>query len=354
MSAAPARPEKPQPRAPFGPSVWFSIEGGSAHWLTQHLTMEASPDVSGLHYSRADGIDFGISQLVDDSWGAGNGARLLWDGEQAHVHHVVGFVGEMRYAAEALDWQPQVIEIDVISQGAPMVKLADELHVLFGIGSDWSLRYAIYRNGQWETAELAANGRADQLLQTSDGQLHIIAGDEPVCFHHGQSLDGESWDFYEFLPESGGCDVLNATVGQDQQVHVMYRSGSFLFLASYDGTQWSAQPVDPPVTGDALGSYIGIRTSLQVDAAGTAHITHSFETLSERSSLLSYVENSSGQWTIEPVAHHLSHVMALSPEGEPIIGLSRNAAFLERPQLAIARRTGNDGIDQNCNGVDGS
>ena len=30
VSAAPARPEKPQPRAPFGPSVWFSIEGGRA------------------------------------------------------------------------------------------------------------------------------------------------------------------------------------------------------------------------------------------------------------------------------------------------------------------------------------
>jgi hypothetical protein len=137
-----------------------------------------------------------------------------------------------------------------------------------------------------------------------DGSPSIIFHDHDngVKFAH---LVGEEWQFESFIAGTsiGGGDRILA-YGPDENPSVVFRSFGNLYLARYDGIEWSPEIVDDNASGGSL-SY---------DQGGLPTISY------EKDEGLRYAHFNGSSWEIETVDTEGGFTsLAFDRQGRPAI-----------------------------------
>jgi len=322
------------------------------------------------------------------------GAPALATGPDGVVHLVYSARDGLRHASSGSDWAPQTIVATETSGASVAVGADGAIHVGFleplddtgsnleyavRVGDHWSveqvasgassrvaavavsaagqphLAYELRRREGWYSLEVAARsggswvpeiveeisdeGTAPSIAFTVDAVLHLTAFDSSVddLLHYTQYAEGWSTEIVD--NEAGPS--RQALLAHAEDLAVVYGGGH---VASWSGRVWTRD-------GSELLWGSG---SLALDEEGGAHLSGvTLVSASEgEDPFVTYLARAGGdEWTREMIDgcdDHLPTAIALDAEEHPVV------AYVKDQAMMLAFRDGElDGIDQNCDGVDG-
>jgi hypothetical protein len=317
---------------PHSPGLMFSHSGTPVGTLDPRFSFELVDDTATSGGSLAtDGDSFFVSYLSADGLKLATKADGTWTSElvvtlnaranfdwspgcaidESGVLHIVyEDSGSLRHATKAQStwtlrsvlspdsWSPvRGLELDVDQDGV--------LHAVWLVTSadENILKYASYRN-EWTVEEVTTPVQADDVAfrVTSDGQAHVVILDRslvPVPLHYGRrESDGWSFEAIDVGSELRGFGYVSLDLGPDGSSHVLKGARSVTAYATSRTGTWETELINLSAEDGA---------SLAVDASGAVHA----------------------------VSRYFNYPL--------------NTA----PHYATNRALVLDGVDQNCDGVDG-
>lgn len=339
----------------FDHNGWTIVPVGDDGWAPALAT---APDgVLHLVYSSSAGLQHASS---DDAWApetidptATRGASIVVASDGAvHVGYVEG-TGEGESNLKYAVWADGQWSVEAVAPSASQTSSAIA-SVALGPDGQPHLGYELRWREGWFRVEVAARsegswvaeiveesslpGAAPALAWTSDGELHVIATEpeDRDLLHYFRGGDG--WT-HEIVDNEGGWGRHDVLPSGDGLV-VVYGSGN---IASWTDGWWTRGP-SPSFDHDA---------DLALDLAGQLHMSgavldYVFD--SGKMPFVTYATPSSpGEWSGETFDECDGGTsIALDLDDRPYI------AYENRRAVFLAWRDGElDGIDQNCDGVDG-
>ncbi len=257
----------------------------------------------------------------------------------------------------------------------------ESTHIAFE-GKARDLHYGTNAAGAWAARWLDktwTSSMSISLALDSTGRPHV-AYENGALYYTSSSLPG-SWPIEEVADFAWR---LSLAVDRDDEPHVAYVDDD-LFYASREGDRWTIETIEPGSEGNG-GADVG----LVLDAADVAHV--SYAAWPE----VRYATNAGGQWRTETAVPHcdygslaidvrgFAHIACHDPEGDDldyatnasgawvneIVDTEGRTGFrtsirvhegvvhvgyyeIDGNDVLYARRVTPDGVDQDCDGVDG-
>jgi len=210
---------------------------------------------------------------------------------EGHLHIGYYELGALMYATDLSgNWSIEEIERGVIVSGDQMIAgdSQDVQHVCYYDLSNYKLKYADNRDGQWHTTVIddTESGTDCAIALDSDDHVYIsFAGEGPSQYSSGLTIaDNVSGDWsmetvvaveHEYI---GGYSSV--VVDDDGHLHVSYYqiwagdkgpwpTGDLYYTTNADG-EWKTHLV----AAGNLGTDVGKGNSLALDSAGNVHISY--------------------------------------------------------------------------------
>jgi len=241
--------------------------------------------------------------------------------------------------ASADGWS--VEPVDQLAIGDPSLSVHGSDEHLAYAATD-GLRVATRAGASWSIATIddAPDG-APSLALTPSGQPHIVYAAEDGALRHADRLKGY-W-VSELVVSSGTFGAASVAIDGAEGLHVGYSNfvAGGIFYASNSGAGWAPAHVD---------GQVGFRTSIAVDVDGQVHIAH------DDVGQMTYATQTDADWTLEPLFFGWNGgSLAVEGSGAAHVAYSD---FLFDPGNFIGHASNRvlapDGVDQNCDGVDGT
>jgi len=309
--------------------------------------------LSGIHYAFLPGATWQIE--VVDSLGTGTPTLGLAESGQPHVAYCSQ--SGLRHATR-LDsgWTSELVDSEC--KGAPALSLAPggALHLAYPAGD--GIRYASNRNGGWITDHVDANGSdiADgtdygrpviSIVATASGVPHLVyATSLGAVWRHASGAPG-AWQFETLAATKRAYGMV--ALDRDGALAVLYSaadsSAPGVHYAHQQGAQWVSSVVDP--TALAWSSWLAF------DVTNQLHVAF----LDTNYGLKYGVRDASGWPLVPALADYTAQIgasFALDRAATAHVVTSQGR-FDDTLVLVYAtnRRLQPDGIDQNCDGIDG-
>jgi hypothetical protein len=303
---------------------------GTAHMLCA----PQAPGVGLRHASNPTGL--WLNEEIDAAPSASGSIAVGADGV-VHVAYAVTDVGELRHASTADgSWSTETVEVFAPQHTGIAVDAAGAVHIVYSGGYDpSSVHYATNESGTFltehvEDTELLFNGTPVAIAIADDGP-HIIHRDLVGAVRHGARV-GAGWALENVAPAGMPSDGSFFAVGNE--LHVAYTQTS-VFVGKRDASGWDIEEVAPQ-------SYDSVDIAVGPD--GKRH------TVFRDVDSTHYASDTAMPWPIEDIESPGRPSIAVDLFGRIHVSLDRSATATG---LGYARRVPPDGIDQNCDGVDG-
>ncbi len=262
---------------------------------------------SSLFYAHRSGASW-IIEAIDSTGDVGWGSSLDLD-DQGWPHISYGSRSGLKYAYfDGTAWITETASDTGLEVGSTSLQLdsTGRPHISYHVVDEHgfhTLKYAYYDGTSWLTEVLNTGryvGRGSSLALDAWGLPHIsyctLSFSNYDCFAlYYASYNGTSWQLEVVDPAPGAGDFSSLVLDHAGRPHISYvRSDGKLNYAYYDGTTWQIMTADS--TGyNSLGS-------LQLDSLDSPHVSYCGS-----SDTLKYAYYDGYAWQIEPVAAHLGY-----------------------------------------------
>jgi putative metal-binding protein len=298
----------------------------------------------GLHYSSNQSGGW-IVESIDPDYTQSAALAIAKGGVLHTVYHSSD--GLRHATTETGSWTSEVIDpTGVVGESVPTAIIVDpdlHVHAVYFVGG--VLRYATNAGGTFVSEDVSDTYSSYYdfepglgFARASDGTLHISFGSAQQILMHGERTP-QGWAFEAI---QGGEGTYTAGSGQlaiddDDGLHVAFHLGiggdgsnEVRYAKRPDGGDWEITPI---------AMYGGERPGLAVDADGAAHIVLARG---------GYATNTTGAWVSEEVALG-GYGSSVALDGDRAI----HVAWGGQSVIGYGHRVFPDGVDQNCDGVDG-
>jgi hypothetical protein len=304
-----------------------------------HMLCAPEPTGGGLrHATNPTGL--WTNEEIEPSPAAAATLALDAAGE-VHVAYYVAAGQEVRHASTSGGrWSVDVVETGLwVQRTAIAVDDAGVVHVAYAVGGGNEpahVRYASNATGVFlsehvEDVETLFNGTVVGIVIASDG-AHLVYRDAMGALRHAQR-SGLGWAM-ETIATAGmpGPDAF--VVAPTGTLHLAYTAGG-VHVAQRGANGWTTEEVAPQ-------SLEGVDIALGTD--GRRHLVFR-ETLGTH-----YALETERGWEIEPIDSPGNPSIGVDTDGGIHLAIDRAATAMG---FGYARRIPGDGIDQDCDGVDG-
>lgn len=350
------------PGAADGARVWRNVPiETSGNPVTASLAIDDSgvlhatwlkASTTEVRYGQRDGAAW-TRETVDDVGDSGPDPSIAIGPDGfAQITYRESAADELRWATNASGaWVHEAVDGSGTPQHSAIAVAPDgTIHVAYVDAWDRdTLEHATRSGGVWpiETVDSdGATGHGAAITLDAAGAVHVVyaeLGDEVL--RHATNASG-AWTVETVDPGPSQFEYLSLTLGPDGSLHASYRvggvgvdAGADVWYATNASGSWEIEVAD-----DSLDSGYG--TGIQVDAAGVVRIAE----VQDRD--LTLLTNSSGAWESETIDEgtYIDAHLVLDPSGNAhVVSLDTDSGDL----LEWTDEVLPDGVDQNCDGVDG-
>jgi hypothetical protein len=267
---------------------------------------------------------------------------------RGRVHVAYASSASVRYAVrEQSGWTVETI--DPAGQAPPALAVAPDGIVHVAYATEGGLRHAARRSGTWVGEIVDPSGAVPSMAIDSQGTIHLAYADATKgaeVLHHATGVaDAWTTEIASNTRAASSSIVIDGLGLPRIALTPRYTTDGGVRYLVRGGGQWSEAAL--PATNDVYSS------TLRLDGAGVPHILFSY--LIETT----YAVQESGTWVIEtPVfSYGLYDVQpSFDLDGAGVAHVALTSFFYPdniNVEYSTNRQLAPDGVDQNCDGVDG-
>jgi cysteine-rich repeat protein len=299
------------------------------------------------------------SELVDSGGVTGYATSLALDGQGAVAITYYDITnGDLRFATNGLGaWAFETVDAAGDTGMDPSLAFdqAGAAHVSYCDRTNAELRYATNQTGAWLPETLDAAGTAcasTSIALDAAGAVYIAARYDVSTTCELQLATNQSGAWVVEAPPFGGGDSVSLAVDSAGALHAVRHSGC--------GAIWGGAYYETNATGAWQSEVLednngddGLSPAIAIGSADIVHVSYQ-AAVPGWSDDPGYATNASGAWALESI-----QLSAGSSGTDSSIAIDRLGGVhvsyydVTNRDLWYARRAAADGIDQNCDGMDG-